>query len=55
MGLLLTGGGLVAMAVGGPALVEGALRLTQSIGLSQGVIGATIVSLGTGAEMIALG
>lgn len=53
--ILLTGGGLVAMAVGGPALVEGALRLTQSIGLSQGVIGATIVSLGTGAEMIALG
>jgi cation:H+ antiporter len=53
--VLLTSGGLVAMAVGGPALVEGALRLTQSIGLSQGVIGATIVSLGTGAEMIALG
>ena len=43
------------MAVGGPALVEGALRLTQSIGLSQGVIGTTIVSFGTGAEMIALG
>jgi cation:H+ antiporter len=43
------------MAVGGPALVEGALRLTQIIGLSQGVVGATIVSLGTGAEMIALG
>lgn len=53
--VLLTSSGLVAMAVGGPALVEGALRLTQSIGLSQGVIGATIVSLGTGAEMIALG
>jgi cation:H+ antiporter len=43
------------MAVGGPAIVEGALRLTQSIGLSQGAIGATIVSLGTGAEMLALG
>src|ERR1051326_9171782 len=53
--ILLTFGGLVAMAVGGPAMVEGALRLTQVIGLSQGVIGATIVSLGTGAEMIALG
>jgi cation:H+ antiporter len=53
--VLLTFGGLVAMAVGGPAMVEGALRLTRVIGLSQGVVGATIVSLGTGAEMIALG
>jgi len=53
--IVLTFGGLAAMAVGGPALVEGALRLTQAIGLSQGVVGATIVSLGTGAEMIALG
>ncbi len=53
--ILQTFGGLGAMAVGGPALVEGAIRLTQIIGLSQGVIGATIVSLGTGAEMIALG
>jgi cation:H+ antiporter len=53
--VLLTFGGLAAMAIGGPALVEGALRLTRSLGLSQGVVGATIVSLGTGAEMIALG
>jgi cation:H+ antiporter len=53
--LLLAFGGLVAMAIGGPAIVEGAIRLTQSIGLSQGVVGASIVSLGTGAEMIALG
>jgi cation:H+ antiporter len=53
--ILLTFGGLVAMALGGPIIVEGALRLTQSIGLSQGAVGATIVSLGTGAEMIALG
>ncbi len=53
--LLLTVGGLAAMAVGGPAIVEGALRLTQSIGLSQGAVGATMVSLGTGAEMLALG
>lgn len=53
--VLLTFGGLAAMAVGGPAIVEGALRLTQIIGLSQGAVGATIVSLGTGAEMIALG
>jgi cation:H+ antiporter len=53
--ILLAGGGLVAMAVGGPALVEGALRLSHLIDLGQGVVGATIVSLGTGAEMIALG
>lgn len=53
--VLLTIGGLAAMAVGGPAIVEGALRLAQIIGLSQASVGATIVSLGTGAEMIALG
>jgi cation:H+ antiporter len=52
---LLTIGGLAAMAVGGPAVVEGALRLTQAMNLGQGVVGATIVSLGTGAEMLALG
>ncbi len=51
----LTIGGLAAMAAGGPAIVEGALRLARLIGLSQGAVGATIVSLGTGAEMIALG
>jgi cation:H+ antiporter len=53
--VLLTFGGLAAMAAGGPAIVEGALRLAHLIGLSQGTVGATIVSLGTGAEMIALG
>lgn len=53
--ILLTAGGLVAMALGGPAIVEGALRLAQSLGLAEGIIGATIVSLGTGAEMIVLG
>ena len=53
--ILLTFGGLAAMALGGPAIVEGALRLAQIIGIGQGAVGATIVSLGTGAEMIALG
>src|SRR5437660_4204421 len=53
--VLLTIGGLAAMAVGGPAIVEGAMRLAQLVRLSQGAVGATIVSLGTGAEMIALG
>ncbi len=52
---LLTIGGLGAMAVGGPAIVEGALRFAQIVGLSRGAVGATIVSLGTGAEMFALG
>ena len=51
----LTLGGLLAIAVGGPALVEGALRLASLVGVGKGVIGLTIVSLGTGAEMIALG
>ncbi len=53
--IALTVGGLAALGIGGPAIVEGALRLAQFAGLSQGVVGATIVSLGTGAEMIALG
>lgn len=53
--VLLTFGGLVAMTVGGPSLVEGALRLAEIGRIGQGVVGATIVSLGTGAEMIALG
>ncbi len=51
----VTVGGLLALAIGGAVLVEGALRLAEGVGLSIGVIGATIVSLGTGAEMIALG
>ena len=53
--VVLTLAGLAAMAAGGPAIVEGAIRFTQVVGLSQGVVGETIVSLGTGAEMIALG
>jgi cation:H+ antiporter len=53
--VVLTFGGLAAMAAGVPAIVEGAIRLAQIVGLSQGAVGGTIVSLGTGAEMIALG
>jgi cation:H+ antiporter len=53
--VVLTFGGLVAMTVGGPAIVEGALRFAHVVGLSQSAVGATIVSLGTGAEMIVLG
>jgi len=47
-------GGLIAMAVGGPVLVEGALRLTDALDLRQASVGLTIVALGTGAEMLAL-
>jgi len=53
--VVLVFGGLAAMAAGGPAIVEGAIRFAQIVGLSQAAVGATIVSLGTGAEMIALG
>jgi cation:H+ antiporter len=53
--VVLTLGGVTAMAAGGPAIVEGALRFAQIVGISQAAVGATIVSLGTGAEMIALG
>lgn len=51
----MTLAGLAAMALGGPALVEGALQLAALAGVSGGVVGLSIVSLGTGAEMIALG
>jgi cation:H+ antiporter len=47
-------GGLIAMAVGGPVLVEGALRLTDALDLRQASVGLTIVAFGTGAEMLAL-
>lgn len=46
--------GLLAMALGGPAIVEGALRFADSVGLRQSAVGLTLVSLGTGAEMVAL-
>jgi cation:H+ antiporter len=46
--------GLVAMSGGGYLLVEGAERLVSATGLGEGVVGATLVSLATGAEMIAL-
>ncbi len=46
--------GRAAMVVGGPAIVEGALRLAMISGQSRSAVGLTIVSLGTGAEMLAL-
>lgn len=53
LGLTLLG--LVALSAGGYLLVEGAERLVSATALREGVIGATLVSLATGAEMIALG
>jgi len=43
------------MTAGGWLLVEGALKLAATFKLAEGLVGATIVSMGTGAEMIALG
>lgn len=47
--------GLVVMSGGGYLLVEGAQRFVNTTGLGAGIVGGTIVSLATGAEMIALG
>jgi cation:H+ antiporter len=52
LGLTLLG--LAALSAGGYLLVEGAERLVSATALREGVIGATLVSLATGAEMIAL-
>jgi cation:H+ antiporter len=52
--ITVLGLGLAAMALGGPAIVEGALRFAAVVGLRQSAVGLTIVSLGTGAEMVAL-
>jgi cation:H+ antiporter len=46
--VLLTLGGLAAMAVGGPAIVEGALRFAGLFGLSQGGVGPPLSHLEPG-------
>lgn len=53
--LALTLIGLIALILGGYALVRGAETLTETIGISEQAIGATLVSLATGSEMIVLG
>lgn len=45
--LMLTIGGLVLVILGGYLLVEGAVTLAQSFGISETVIGLTIVAVGT--------
>lgn len=47
--------GLLVMSGGGYLLVEGAQRFVNTSGLGAGIVGGTIISLATGAEMIALG
>ncbi len=47
--------GLIALVLGGYALVQGAEELTQTIGIGDQAIGATLVSLATGSEMIVIG
>lgn len=45
--LLITIGGLVLVVLGGTFLVDGAVTLAQSFGISETVIGLTIVAVGT--------
>ncbi len=45
--LLLIVGGLAALVVGGDAVVDGATALAQSFGVSDAIIGLTVVALGT--------
>lgn len=45
--LLLTGAGLVALVIGGQMLVEGAIDLARYFGMSEAMIGVTVVAVGT--------
>lgn len=40
-------GGIVGLAVGGQMLVEGAIQLAQYFGLSEALIGLTVIAIGT--------
>ncbi len=51
---LAVAAGLVAMAAGGFLAVSGADRLVHSLGLSESVVGSTLVALATTAELFAL-
>jgi len=51
--LLLTVGGVVGLAVGGNLLVDGALVLSRNLGLSEAVIGLTLLAVGTSLPEIA--
>lgn len=45
--LLFIGGGLVALVVGGKWIVDGAVVIAEFMGISQSVIGLTVVAVGT--------
>ena len=51
---LLFAGGLVALLIGGDALVRGASATARSIGVSPLVVGLTVVSFGTSAPELAV-
>ena len=43
----LLGGGILTLVLGGYLLVEGAMQIAQSVGMSDRVIGLTVVAIGT--------
>jgi cation:H+ antiporter len=45
--LLLLGGGLGVLVIGARLLVDGAVNVAETLGMSQAVIGLTVVSIGT--------
>ncbi|MCV0382294.1 MAG: calcium/sodium antiporter [Erythrobacter sp.] len=47
MPLLLTGAGLAALVIGGQMLVDGAIDLARYFGMSEAMIGVTVVAVGT--------
>lgn len=51
--LVWIGGGMVALLIGGKLLVDGAVTVATSFGLSETIIGLTIVAIGTSAPELA--
>lgn len=51
--LVWVGGGILALLIGGKLLVDGAVTVATSFGLSETIIGLTIVAVGTSAPELA--
>jgi len=51
--LMLVAGGIIALVIGGRLLVDGAVQLARVVGLTERVIGLTIVAAGTSAPEMA--